>query len=154
MKMVRSATRALIIQNGKLLTILMRRPTGEIFHVLPGGGQQHGETLHQSLKRECREELGVEPLIKDIAYVREYIGRHHNFKKAHREFHQLEVVFECELPVNATIGRGSEEDRLQVDIVWVDLDRLDKVNLYPRKVKEALMGGAFRRETIYWGDIN
>ena len=75
------------------------RVPDEVFYILPGGGQKHGETLLDTLQRECREEIGTPVEAGEIAYVREYIGRHHHLRKLHKDFHQLEVVFHCELPV-------------------------------------------------------
>ena len=36
------------------------------YFILPGGGQEHGENLHETLKRECIEEIGEEIEIDDM----------------------------------------------------------------------------------------
>lgn len=154
MKFVRSAVRALIVREGKLLTIAMRRGEGGIFYILPGGGQQHGETLPQSLCRECREEIGVEPLIGPIAYVREYIGRHHGFAHAHKDFHQIEVVFRCQLPEGVEPYSGAELDKHQIGIRWLPLQELPETEFYPAKLKEFLTGSDISIDALYLGDIN
>ena len=59
MRPIRTAARALIILEGKLLAIKMRDQSG-VFYILPGGGQNHGETLRQGLQRECLEEIGTD----------------------------------------------------------------------------------------------
>jgi 8-oxo-dGTP pyrophosphatase MutT (NUDIX family) len=53
---IRSAARAIIIKNDSVLLVQMKNDGGEFF-ILPGGGQLHGETLVQTVKRECMEEL-------------------------------------------------------------------------------------------------
>ncbi len=152
---VRSASRALIIEDGKLLTIKMKRPREkEIFFILPGGGQRHGETLVQSLKRECREELGLEPEVLNLAYVREYVGRNHSFASRHRHFHQLEVVFFCELPKGSSINANHSGDRNQVGVEWIPLQDLSKSNFYPQKILEFIKDGALDVDPLYLGDIN
>ena len=78
---VRTAARALIVRDGKLLTTLMHDGNGD-FYILPGGGQRHGEALAHTVARECREELGVEVEVGALAYVRDYIGRNHDFAAA------------------------------------------------------------------------
>ncbi|WP_309381759.1 NUDIX domain-containing protein [Cerasicoccus frondis] len=152
---VRSASRALIIEDGKLLAIKMKRPREkEVFYILPGGGQQHGETLVTSLMRECREEIGIEPIVGTVAYVREYIGRNHSFASKHKHFHQLEVVFFCRLPEGVTIDLSTNGDKNQIGIEWLPLEDLPKANFYPRKILEFIREGALSVDPIYLGDIN
>ena len=68
MRPIRTAARALIILNGKLLAIKMRDRSG-IFYILPGGGQRHGETLREGLMRECLEEIGTDVKVGELLYV-------------------------------------------------------------------------------------
>lgn len=154
MRFVRSAVRALIVKDGRLLTIEMSRNGKDIFYILPGGGQLHGETLEQSLRRECREEIGVEPEVCQIAYVREYIGRNHKFRQAHKDFHQLEVVFHCKLNGKVQPGEGIEHDKHQIGIRWIPLSELAQTELYPAELKNHIHGERFALDGTYLGDIN
>ncbi len=154
MKFVRSAVRALIIRDGRLLTIQMRRGKGEIFYILPGGGQAHGETMPESLQRECLEEIGVQPMVGNIAYVREYIGRNHTFHLAHKDFHQIEVVFRCTLPEGAEPCDGHETDRHQIGIRWLSFSELAAADFYPAKLKEFIRESDIHPDALYLGDIN
>ena len=101
---VRTAARAVVVRDGRLLAITMRDREG-LFYILPGGGQRHGETLADTLRRETQEEIGVALEPGPLLYVREYIGKNHTFAAAHRYFHQVEVVFRCALPAGAERGR-------------------------------------------------
>lgn len=51
---------AVIVERGRvLLTRRSRPPAAHLWH-LPGGGVEFGESLHDALIRELREEVGVE----------------------------------------------------------------------------------------------
>ncbi|TVP80633.1 MAG: NUDIX domain-containing protein [Puniceicoccaceae bacterium] len=153
MRPIRTAARALIILKDRLLTIKMRDASG-IFYILPGGGQRHGETLQQGLKRECLEEIGTEVEIGPLLYVREYIGKNHEFHKAHRAFHQVEHVFRCTLPTPDAIGPGTEHDKKQVGIEWIPLAELAQRRFLPEAIKAFFKNGDFDAGTLYLGDIN
>jgi 8-oxo-dGTP pyrophosphatase MutT (NUDIX family) len=153
MRHIRTAARALILIDEQLLTIKMRDRSG-IFYILPGGGQRHGETLHQGLKRECLEEIGTEIEIGPLLYVREYIGKNHEFCKAHHAFHQVENVFLCTLPNPENIGPGSEHDKKQIGVEWLPLADLPDRRFLPEAIKPFFKNGAFDPGTPYLGDLN
>ena len=69
------AVSAAIIRNGKVLIVRRARPPARGVFTLPGGGVEAGETLHEAIIREVREEtaLTIEPLA--LAGYREVIGR-------------------------------------------------------------------------------
>ena len=153
MSTVRTAARALILFENKLLVIKMLDQSG-IFYILPGGGQQHGETLQESLSRECVEEIGTHVNVGELLYVREYIGKNHDFNKVHRDFHQLEVVFRCVLPDPEAVALGANKDKKQIGIEWIPLDELAKRRFLPDTIKSFFNAGHFTPESIYLGDVN
>jgi ADP-ribose pyrophosphatase YjhB (NUDIX family) len=153
MRPIRTAARALVILGGRLLTIKMRDGSG-VFYILPGGGQRHGETLETSLRRECLEEIGTEVEVGPLLYVREYIGKNHEFARSHRGFHQVEHVFQCRLPDPEGIGPGCEHDKKQVGVEWIPLENLPRCRLLPGVIKPFFQGGRFRVHRTYLGDIN
>ncbi len=69
------AVSAAIIRDGKVLIVRRARPPARGVFTLPGGGVEAGETLHEAVMREVREEtsLLVEPL--GLAGYREVIAR-------------------------------------------------------------------------------
>jgi len=154
MSYVRSAPRALIVEKGELLTIVLQHEQGDIFHVLPGGGQRYGETLHESLKRECYEELGVGIEIGEVAYVREYIGEHHEFSHFHQGFHQLEVVFRCQLLGKVEVAELPAADHGQIGVAWLPLEDLSRVVIYPSQLVDMIRNQAMVFPRVYLGDIN
>ncbi len=154
LKWVRSAARALIVREGQLLAIRMQRVPGEVFYILPGGGQKHGETLVDSLQRECMEEIGTRVEVGEMAYVREYIGRHHHLRKLHKDFHQLEVVFHCQLPDGVVPQPGKEHDKHQIGVEWLPLSKLNDTEFYPEVLKRLVVNGEITTTGLYLGDIN
>ncbi|MGB1128013.1 MAG: NUDIX domain-containing protein [Opitutales bacterium] len=153
MRYIRTAARALIILEAKLLAIKMRDHSG-VFYILPGGGQRHGETLHEGLQRECLEEIGTPVEVGELLYVREYIGKNHEFRRAHHAFHQVENVFRCSLPNPDGIGPGSERDKKQVGVEWIPLEELAERRFLPDVIKPFFTQDGFGTGTHYLGDVN
>lgn len=132
----------------------MQRRGGARFYILPGGGQQHGETLEMALRRECREELESEIVIDRLLYIREYIGKNHTFANHHKHFHQLEVVFRCHLPEGEVASAGSSGDKHQIGVEWMPLAKLADVEFYPRVLADYIVGDELVIPNPYLGDIN
>lgn len=153
MRHIRTAARALIILNDKVLAIKMRDRTG-VFYILPGGGQRHGETLRDGLVRECLEEIGTEVEVGELLYVREYIGKNHEFRNSHHAFHQVENVFRCTLPDPDGIGPGTELDKKQVGVEWIPLNDLQNRRFLPEVIKPFFSESGFDPSARYLGDVN
>ncbi|MGA2051841.1 MAG: NUDIX domain-containing protein [Opitutales bacterium] len=150
---VRTAARAVVVHDGRLLAIAMRDREG-VFYILPGGGQRHGETLAETLRRETQEEIGVALEPGPVLYVREYIGKNHTFAEAHRHFHQVEVVFRCALPAGAEPHAGAGRDNRQVGVEWLELAKLGGCRFFPAFLKNCVRGNDLVVERMYWGDLN
>lgn len=134
-----------------MLTVILRDKEGNL-HVLPGGGQEHGETLANAVRRECREELGVEIVVEKLAYVREYIGANHAFAHRHRGFHQVEAVFYCNIPDASRLGAGSGQDNRQVGFAWIPLEDFEKYRFSPSILKKFVKDGTVVVPEQYLGD--
>jgi len=150
---IRNAVRAVVIHEGRLLAVKMQDRDG-IFHILPGGGQHAGETFHDTLRRECMEELGAQIRIGEFLFVREYIGRNHGFRHRHANFHQVETVFRCTIDDLSTIRVGDEHDMRQVGVTWIPLADLEKARFFPKILASFVVGDDIVVTRPYLGDVN
>ncbi|TCL62757.1 8-oxo-dGTP pyrophosphatase MutT (NUDIX family) [Hydrogenispora ethanolica] len=151
MRGLRNSAKAIIIQDGKLLCTKNRDAWGD-FYLLPGGGQEPFETLHEALRRECREEIGAEIEIGDLRYIREYIGKNHEFAEWDGDLHQIEFMYECALRPGAMPQNGAVPDSYQTGIAWLALNEFGKVRLYPQALKKLLMEDGVLLGPVYLGD--
>lgn len=71
-----ATTNALILENekGEILLVKRKYPPKKGLWDLPGGFIELGETLEESVKREIKEELGIE--IKNFQYLGSYTGNY------------------------------------------------------------------------------
>lgn len=62
-----------LVDAGRLV-LLRRANTGFMdgYFALPGGHQERGETLRQAAQRECREEVGLQPVELELLAVLTY----------------------------------------------------------------------------------
>ena len=150
---IRSAARAIITKNDSVLLVQMKNDDGE-FYILPGGGQLHGETLVQSLKRECMEELAIDISVGRLIYTREYIGKNHQFDRRHNNFHQIEHVFACKILNDTQLGNGQEKDKKQIGFRWIKFNELNKHKVLPSPIKSLLQKNDLTLSNSYLGDVN
>jgi 8-oxo-dGTP pyrophosphatase MutT (NUDIX family) len=152
-KLIRNSAKAIIVVNGRLLTIQNEDADG-FFYILPGGGQLPGETLTSALQRECREEISVDVDVGDLVCIREYIGSNHEFDTADGDVHAIEFMFDCSLREGATVRVGGIPDSLQVGFLWIPLDQLEAYPFYPKALGHILAEPGRGSHLVYLGDVN
>lgn len=131
--MVRNAVRALIVEDDKLLFIKKERPNIGIYYVLPGGAQEPNETLGQSLKRECLEELGLNIIDSKLVCIREYISQNHEYSLIMKEVHAIDFMYTC-IPDSNKILNGLQADIGQIGIEWLPIAKI-KHSLIQKDIK-------------------
>ncbi|HEU5376140.1 MAG TPA: NUDIX hydrolase [Ktedonobacteraceae bacterium] len=119
--------RALVIDNQN--RVLFVKKTGSDFWSLPGGKlDAEDQCLQDCLKRELREELGVEITIKDIRFVQEL----------HKDdTRYVELIWQAALEGDLThedIYKTSDGEL--TDIQWIKQDELGDANVKPAFLKE------------------
>jgi 8-oxo-dGTP diphosphatase len=155
MKPVRVSTKAIIIENSKILLLKHEDQYGE-WYCLPGGGQENGETLKEALIRECQEEINAAVQVKDILFIRDYIAKNHEFKDEADSLntHQIEIMFECSINRDYIPNTGVNPDSTQKGVLWIELDKLAELRFYPKQMVNMLQNRSTDRPGIYLGDIN
>ncbi|WP_409296730.1 NUDIX domain-containing protein [Peribacillus sp. SCS-26] len=152
---IRNSVKAVIIKGGQVLLTKNEDQEG-IFYLFPGGGQEHGETFHQALTRECMEETGLRVEAGSLLFIREYIGRTHEYAAEDKDVHQVEFYFACRTDPGAeSAANPALPDTYQIGTEWVNVERLIKYRLYPRGIRQKIID--FHNGQIadaYLGNIN
>jgi ADP-ribose pyrophosphatase YjhB (NUDIX family) len=149
---LRTSVKAIIIEDGRMLTIRKRGRGGES-HVAPGGTHVAGETLAEGLEREVREEIGARIEVGPLLHVRDYIGPHHQFAEVHAGQHRVEFWFRCRLLERPGSREATETDKRQIGVDWIALDDLEAAAFYPRALIPILRGEQ-PDAPVYLGDVN
>jgi 8-oxo-dGTP diphosphatase len=152
MKAIRNSVKAIIIKNGCLLTQKNIDSEGD-WYLLPGGGQNLGETLKEALCRECIEEIGIDVSVGRLRYIREYIGKNHEFSEHDGDSHQVEFMFECEFDEEQPPKLGNNPDAYQVDIACLPINEIHKYRIYPKLLDDLLLSEV-DDDITYLGDVN
>lgn len=105
--------------------VLMVRNNGGRGWSLPGGGQEPGESLAETARREVFEETGYEVEPYKLVAVSERVS----------ERHDTFFVFACRLLEPEPVG-GPDDDEIH-EAAWMDIDRADELMpWYPHSVAE------------------
>lgn len=128
-KAIRNSAKALVICDGKMAAIKIKDDEAE-WYVMPGGGQDPGETLQEAVCREVAEELGIAVECKELLFVVEGVQG--------RKFHRVDLVFLCQY-VCALENAAIRCDTNQIGVDWLDIATLNMQPLYPSKLRRQIM---------------
>ena len=148
---LRIAAKAVIVQDGRLLALHLEGEEGA-YYMLPGGGHEIGETLEETLRRECQEEIGAEIKPGSVVWIRDYREDNHEFVGRRPGFHQLEIMFNCNLLGEPNMA--SQGDTRQLGLVWIPLAEIEEWSFYPKTLRSRLAAGIPTSGAIYLGDVN
>ncbi len=151
---IRNSIKAIIIEDGKVLVNRCDFNNGKVTFIFSGGGQESGETFTETLKRECFEELGAKIKVGELVWVREYIGKNHEFAEWDYDVHQIEYYFNCQLETPIDLDKATQLDRTQVGVDWLELSKLKDYNIYPKAIVDCIDENGNIISALYIGDVN
>ena len=117
---------ALIVEEGKLLVV----EDEDGFYTI-GGAIQVGERTEEAVIREVKEELGVKAQAGQLAFVVE-----NRFEQDGVFYHNIEFHYLVDLLEDAPLTMQEDEQRQPCE--WIDLDKLQNIQLVPAFLKTAL----------------
>ena len=151
---IRSAAKALIVHEGKVLLNRCAHKDGGIYYDLPGGGQEQYEALEDAVVREVLEETGYTAKVGRFAALAEEIHTNPYIREKHPQYaHRMLHIFLVEL-TDAPRQTPSGMDYGMEKSEWLPLEKLSGIEMYPptlpARIDEVLNGsGAVWLGTVY-----
>lgn len=107
----RKAARAVVYDEHNKIGILHVKSSN--YYKLPGGGIEYGESILDTVERECTEELGVKiEILQEIGYIVEY--------RAQFQLIQTSYCYSAQILSNKDYPNFTEEEKSQgFEILWV-----------------------------------
>ncbi|MGH4024135.1 MAG: NUDIX hydrolase [Pseudonocardiaceae bacterium] len=105
--------------------LLMIRRTDNDLYAIPGGAQEIGETISQTVIREVQEETGI--IVEVTGLIGVYSDPAHVIAFADGEIRQeFSLCFRAQ-PVHGDLRTSSESK----EVLWIDPVKLDDLNIHP-----------------------
>lgn len=135
-KKIEVLVRAIIEIDGK---ILVCRKKNRKYYFFPGGHVEFGEDAKKALKREIREELGLN--MKECFFIG---SSEHFFTEDGKKYHEINLAFQTKI---GGVKTESKEDHLQFFLL--NKKQLIKHTVLPKPLKQALLKW-FRDKKTFW----
>lgn len=114
---------ALIIDNGRILLVERGREPLKGYWSIPGGAVETGEPLQEALRREVREETGLEV---EIVHLIEVFERIMKGSDGVAEYHYILIDYICR-PTGGTLQAADDASRAQ----WFTQDEVAALKITP-----------------------
>jgi ADP-ribose pyrophosphatase YjhB (NUDIX family) len=112
---------AAVITRRDQILLVEHRKRGQRYWVLPGGRLEGHETLDAALRRELKEELGVEAKVGRLVIVCETLAP---------ERHVVNLIFHAEIGESAA-PQLDPRDPVLAGWQWVSVDQLPRLDFRP-----------------------
>jgi 8-oxo-dGTP diphosphatase len=124
----RVSTYAIIVRDH---TVLLVKTHNNKWY-FPGGGLNLGESLHEGLKREAREELGVEIEVGELLHADDMVYFHDPNGVA---AHLVRLYYCCTTNAKEFHYENAEERAEFLEIGWVSLDNMNPDDFLPSTLR-------------------
>ena len=138
MKRIRVA--GIILINGGIALMhrkdVLKNPNMSEYYTIPGGGLEEGESFEEGVKREIKEEFGIDVKPEKLLYEQES-----------KKFNQIEKYYLCKYE-NGVFGTGTGPE-FSGDPKYIDSGKyipelikkedIEKINLVPPEIKEKII---------------
>ena len=129
----------LLIHNGK---VLLQNAEGDDGYAFIGGHVAFGETTEQTIIREFKEEIGA-----DIRVERLFMVNENFFPWGDKPCHQINLYYlvslrdETQIPLDKNFKALDDlgNERVELNICWIPLGEIPKMNIYPPQAKEYIV---------------
>ena len=126
---------AIIIKNNKLLVVKNHKAT---YFYSVGGRVKYNETCEEAVKRETKEELGIDMEIDRAVFFHEQFF---DEKDSNEHFHEIAMYFLMKVPENITDIKCSSvtDDGIEEELVWLPIDKLSNFTVFPSFFEKELL---------------
>ncbi|MEP2028396.1 MAG: NUDIX domain-containing protein [Paracoccaceae bacterium] len=121
---VRLATRAVIVENDRLLIVNAWPDNRSPLMCAPGGGAEPGQSLPENLAREVYEETGLRIEVGQPCMINE-------FHDPGTGFHQAEVFFRCRVKGGEKVQEWTDPEGIVTERRWVSAEELETLPYKP-----------------------
>ena len=116
---------------------LLHRAVSDAHLALPGGRVDFMESSEEAIKREMKEEMGVDVDILRLLWVVE-----HFYENDDRKNHEIGLYYLLKLPKDSSLLDMEEftgnEGKLKLIFKWFSIEQLEDVKLYPSFLRKGI----------------
>ncbi|MEA3533679.1 NUDIX hydrolase [Rhizobium sp. CC-YZS058] len=136
--------------------VLVHRATHELFWSFPGGRAEIGEPSDETLRREMREELGVDVTVQQLLWTVENFFRYEN-----RDYHEIGFYYRMRLPDSfpfhpSAIVHTNRDGKNDLEFKWAEATTasLKALDIPPYFIAETIETLPETPRHLIWHDGN